>query len=341
MTAEAIAKVANDLRRGIQRPAMVQIDASADHLQLYCDEMVARVVSTGPIVDATAIYRMCKDASKPVRIYEDHPCIAPPWPTFTVAYVNDFGNVEMMSTRAFDGQNDNFAEYLDILGTGRTSIEAEFESGRQGTSNDLGLTSQPPEWQTPNEVEWDRVRWVTETFLWIGGRSTVGGPIPTSGPMHVWKFAIYEDGSPADLHWVQIRADMPMELWDMAHSVLLGSLNFLNCRNVDITVPPRPRAEQKRIERAGKGLEVSVINVFPVGKSSKSANKQSGEGVPLTPVRGHFAHYGACCPSHAPKGLLFGKHAGKFYIPMHARGTAELGERNPDYVLKPNEKEPK
>jgi hypothetical protein len=42
--------------------------------------------------------------------------------------------------------------------------------------------------------------------------------------------------------------------------------------------------------------------------------------VPLTSVRGHFATYG-----QDGRGLLFGKYAGRYWIPQHARGSAEHG----------------
>jgi hypothetical protein len=50
---------------------------------------------------------------------------------------------------------------------------------------------------------------------------------------------------------------------------------------------------------------------------------------PLTSVRGHFARYGV-----EGRGLLFGKYAGKFWIPAHARDAGE-GDGVKDYVLKP------
>jgi hypothetical protein len=53
-------------------------------------------------------------------------------------------------------------------------------------------------------------------------------------------------------------------------------------------------------------------------------------GVPLTSVVGHFARYGV-----DGRGLLFGKYAGRFWIPQHARGKKELGVNVNDYDLKP------
>ena len=43
--------------------------------------------------------------------------------------------------------------------------------------------------------------------------------------------------------------------------------------------------------------------------------------MPLTSVRGHFREYGDAYG----KGLLFGKHEGRFFIPSFARGELEHG----------------
>lgn len=153
------------------------------------------------------------------------------------------------------------------------------------------------------------------TFLWIGGRSKATGPFPTSGPVHLWRTAVHEDGEPADLHWVHLVPEYPMERWDMAQLVFLGSLNFLNCRNIELVEPQRPRVETRRIARTG--VTVQEINVFPVGRTTRTAAGDPVGGTPVSPVRGHFSHYG---PQYG-RGLLFGKYAGKFWIPQHARGA--------------------
>ena len=61
----------------------------------------------------------------------------------------------------------------------------------------------PERWDTANTVEWERVRWRISALVVIGGRGA-RGPIPTSGPMHMWEIAVYDDGEPADLHWLQL-----------------------------------------------------------------------------------------------------------------------------------------
>lgn len=118
----------------------------------------------------------------------------------------------------------------------------------------------------------------------------------------------------------------------MAHLVLLGALNFMNCRNVELVEPTWERHKRKRLARLG--VKVHTISVFPVGRSVRSGPKvqDAGGGLPLSSVVGHFAHYG---PEYG-RGLLFGRLAGRFWIPQHARGAKEHGESEVDYRLSLN-----
>jgi hypothetical protein len=248
----------------------------------------------GPVVDATQIYRSLVDNPKPVYIYEDHPSIAPPWRSAFISYVNEHGNVVVMHL---------FSE----------KIEKRDRSEK---------------WNAAGEVDWTKVTWINQITVWAGGRSnTTYENVPVMGPLHTWFHAVYEQGEPADIRWVHLTPEYPMENWDMANLVILGALNYMNCRNVEIVEPRRPRAESRRIARTG--VRVSTINVFSVGRSSRSG--EQSDGVPLTSVRGHFSCYG---PDYN-KGLLFGKLAGRFWIPQHARGEKTLGEIEHNYVLRP------
>src|SRR5579875_66167 len=200
-SAEAIAAVVGDLRAGRTRPGPAQGD---DPIYPFAKKLIAAPV----VVDATEIYRSLVARDDPVAVYEDHPCISPPWEEMAVCYHNEHGNVVVMHATVSQPQGD------------------ESETG----------------WEPPHPVEWGRVRWVLNTFVWVGGHGAGSVAFPTSGPMHLWRFAIYDDGEPADLHWVCLLPDYPLQNWDMAHLVLLGSLNFLNCRNVSLVEPRWPRA---------------------------------------------------------------------------------------------------
>lgn len=291
MSAEAIARVVADLKAG-------RLQINTHDVDDYSVSAAKKLSNPGPVVDATLIYESLVANHDPIHLYEDHPSIAPPWESALICYVNEHGNVVVMQLASIELP----AEYPDL---------------------------RKKRWETAQEIDWTQVRWLVSTNVWVGG-SGAGGSIPVPyGPMHAWRFAIYEDGQPADLGWIQLSPDYPMKNWDMAHLILLGTLNFLNCRNVEVVEPRRPRAEARRIERTG--VRVSTINVFSMGKQYEGNGKGREGGTPLTSVRGHFASYG---PEYG-KGKLFGKYSGRFWIPQFARGDKEAGEVEQQYKLRP------
>jgi hypothetical protein len=190
-----------------------------------------------------------------------------------------------------------------------------------------------PLWESENIPDWSSVRWVTTSTVWLSGRSNATGrQFPTAGPAYGWRHAIGEHGEPLDLRWIHIVEEYPASNWDMAQLVLLGAMKLLACRNVAIVEPTRPRKERRRIERTG--VRVHELTVRPMGKSTRSIKGVQDGAVPLTSVRGHFAHYGDCCPTvHEPRGKLFGSLTGLYYRPQHARGRQEHGESRHTYRL--------
>lgn len=324
MTAEAIAAVCADLDAG-----RIVNTLPRDRGMFEVAESFALMPSK--VIDATSVYEHNVAAGKEVYLYEDHPCIAPPFRTFRTCYVNEHGNVTVMSSVA-TRRSDPHLE---------GSLGFEQAIGRIADPSLRNITQPDARWRPAQPVDWDRVEWILDTFVFVGGRSRLLAerrgqpgtmPIPTSGPVHLWRFAIYPDGEPADLHWVQLLDTFELDHWDGAQLVLLGALNFLNCRNVELVEPERPRAERRRLERTAPGVKVHELHVFPAGKSSRSARKGESLGVPLTAVRGHFSTYG---PEYG-KGLLFGKLSGRFWIPGHARGSSEHGEHRTSYKLRSN-----
>lgn len=302
--AEQIAEVVADIRANrTHHPAA----NDADGVKLSMG-LLRRAQEPQPVVDCTAIFRMQLGAES-VAMYEDYPQVTPPWENAFLCYVNTFGNVVCLQV--------NRAEW-----DGHAPTRAE--------------------WFTDNPVDWAAVRWIATTAVWLGGVSGDGRPMQASGPCHIFRHAIRADGSAEDINWVALLAkrgqykevreieDPNGGVWQAAMVTLQASLNFLNASNVDIAEPARPRPERRRIERSG--VQVQTIVVRPPGKRRQSTGAVrplgAGESA-LSPVRGHFAHYG---PTYG-KGLLFGKYAGKFYIPSHVRGEGESEPR--DYVLKP------
>lgn len=254
--------------------------------------LLARARLPQPVVDATAVYRGLVERPD-INMYDDFPQVVSPWDEAMIAYVNDHGNVIVLQTH----------------------------------SEPWGDTRR---WETGNPVDWERVRWLVEAAVWIGGR-TQRRPLPTTGPVHLLQTAVYDDGSAADMHWVSLLSS-PDEAgtWEFPLAVLNASLNFLACSNVEVAEPVRPFPVRKRLRKTR--VQVQTIVVRPPGKrraSTSAARPMDELDTPLTSVRGSFGRYGP----QFDAGLLFGKYAGKFWRPAHARGQGDSEPR--DYVLKP------
>lgn len=280
MSAEAIARVVQDLRAGRARASSPDLRDLA-RLEWPCY----------PVVDCTPIYDQLIEANRAISLYDHR--LAPPWEEeqAALAYVNGHGNVIVATVLVLD---------------------STLEGNR---------------WETAEPIDWADVRWRLRILLFIGGRGGTG-PFPTTGPVQAWDWAVAADGSPLDLHWTQLEERYPMSHWDMAQLVVLGALDLLNCRNVEVVEPLRQRAERRRVERTGvRVTQIAVRSIGAWARAERGAAVQPG--VPLTSVRGHFAHYG---PEY-DRALLFGRYAGRFWRPQHARGSAEHGEVEHSYQL--------
>lgn len=260
--------------------------------------MLDRARQPQPVVDATAIYTSMLDRATTagVNLYSDFPSTVSPWDDALVAYVNTHGNVMVLQVHQ----------------------EPWVEARR---------------WETPNPVEWGRVRWLVETAVWVGGRSGTGRRLESQGPVRLLQNAVYDDGSPADMHWVALLGGAAQDpaVWEMPVVVLNAALNFLACSNVEVAEPKRPFPVRQRLRKTR--VQVQTIVVRPPGKRrglSGEARPMDELDTALTSVRGSFATYGS-----NGRGLLFGKLAGKFWRPAHVRGGAEAEPR--DYLLKPGE----
>lgn len=326
-SSEAIAKVVADLRKR----------RVTDRYDVKPPEGMWLALGDAIVVDSTALYHDLQKRTG-VMLYEDHR-VCPVWPNSLIGYLNEHGNAIVMHTIAIDRKEYDNTEWERQVG-----LWADMR-----TSPEVG---HPWETNQDHEIDWDRVRWVYNITVFAGGRTDYKGPsipVPTVGPCHMFRMAVYPDGEISDIRWIAFDAkeDLPEddgpdgyrigelrvldptgERWDMAQLVALGTLNLGNCVNVELREPKRPRAEQRRISRIG--VEVSEIHVRSISASYRGKGKEpvAFGSVPLHSVRGHFAEYGT-----NGRGKLFGKLSGRFWIPAHARGSSEHGEVDQSYVM--------
>jgi hypothetical protein len=256
-----------------------------------------RVFQRSTVIDATAMYN--EVTTHEVWLYEDH-MVNPVWESPLVCYVNQHGNVLVM--------------HAPIIWP--ADYEEMWEKLKWQPEPEVGHT-----------IDWDRVKLLYMPMLYLGGRSK-NEPILTSGPVHGWRVAVYEGGEIADIRWVDFSNGEyeVFDHWQNAISTLLRTFTLANCVNVELAEPVRPKAERKRIERTG--VRVSEIHLRPISKSYRGKGGPTQGLVPLHSVRGHFAEYGT-----NGRGLLFGKYAGRYWIPAHARGNPERGEVEQSYLV--------
>ncbi len=128
-------------------------------------------------------------------------------------------------------------------------------------------------------------------------------------------------------------ADFQVGLLSLLLPILLMALSFMHCRNVIVRKesPPAPLSRKYQKKTGRPLLQYHVIQIDHMKKVLEREGHASTEGLKkaLHICRGHFATYG-----EEGKGLLFGRHAGRFWIPMHVRGKPEQGVVLKDYDVK-------
>jgi hypothetical protein len=138
--------------------------------------------------------------------------------------------------------------------------------------------------------------------------------------------------------------------WDNANAelylLLLPSLvafGFAHCKNVAMSEVEPPAKLQRATTRRGhppmvtyKVLVIDPNKARRIGREGKPMVEGSAEHTTaLHIVRGHFAWYGPGHPDGRDRGLLYGKHAGQFWVSSHVRGTAASGVVEKAYSVRP------
>lgn len=219
----------------------------------------------------------------------------------------------------------------------------EWEQGTGSLADDRALFVYTSKIEELLKVDgYDGPRW--RVLVLSFGYSEDGGWAPrVLGPMTITETWLDAGGAlcmPTNLGMLDVlKTGMPNitddpVYWDqMAKSnlalVLLTS-QFANCRNIE-TLEVLPTRQQRRAaERRGEPIHKHYVlaidaatqrKVYPTYGQHRSTDKR------LHICRGHFATYTEAAP-------LFGKLTGRFWIPMHTRGSADTGSVRKDYRIK-------
>jgi hypothetical protein len=115
---------------------------------------------------------------------------------------------------------------------------------------------------------------------------------------------------------------------------ILFALRLMECKNIETVSVEIPEKLKKKREKKWK-VEFErtyVLAIEPKTKKYIDAREDMGSvgGVAFHICRGHFAEYGT-----GGRGLLFGKHSGRFWIPAHAKGDKSIGVVNKSYQVNP------
>jgi hypothetical protein len=106
----------------------------------------------------------------------------------------------------------------------------------------------------------------------------------------------------------------------------LRTYSLCHMKNIDVE-PVVPRVTRRHHKRGNlPPVRYHVLRLKLPRSQSNGKSTGTGFSPGVHPVAGHMAHYGNCCPGHhEPKGKLFGKNTGVYWVPNHLRGSLENG----------------
>lgn len=305
-----------------------------------------KYVALVPIMKVDNVYQYVQ-ALEEINVWEI-PSYAPPFENFFMEWRQTNGrDVGLLARYREEGpyvpgeplSNEDFdvrvqQVYKDAAGDVHMDIDNEFRASDDGLWYSKSL---------PTRESWQQVHgiWTIEFFL-----SPEGPHGPVFGPAGKVILAIDENYKLVDLTWGQINHDTKLDaLLDFmlaSVAIFAHACSILNCANVTTVWYDPPAALQKK-HRKKRGSEHPLVRYHviqvekPTGARARS-HKGTGNGelVAMHPVRGHYKHFGDCCPGeHPPHGKAFGKIEGKFFIADTMAGNPQRGTNMPDYEVKP------
>jgi hypothetical protein len=294
------------------------------------------------IVEATNVYWYCREM--PATTLYDLPCAAPPHDAMLVEWKQENG--KRCGTL---GQIRNPPFRIGAHTPGPVVGENGLRHLLPPKVNLSGRVDIVPMWLSnnmPDQAAWDRVRWVWGVGVFQEDFGRAFGPLATvSAALDEWgrlmdtkwdvHFPLKKDAEAKDVNPLTLHPFM----------VFLMTMNFMQCANIELTYVDPPAALSRKHRKKGKlqpGQDLvryHTLGIRPAGAGTRTrgrSSSSSGDLVAFHPVRGEFHHYGDCCPGlHGPKGLLFGKLTGRFWVPAHVRGNPQRGTIKQEFVVEP------
>lgn len=192
----------------------------------------------------------------------------------------------------------------------------------------------------PIQVDLEQIRWVIcgDVFVRYGGQR-----LPTGPMMQTWVMVDRDGNIAHDL------GNNDPAMWMMAPGItdskfaphlmghyhawidpMLLAVSFMNCRNVKQVqhYPKRVDIREAKRRQQPAPSRYYTLEIEPMRRVlvSEGESEKTGLKKALHICRGHFSVYTDDKP-------LFGKYAGRFWIPAHVRGSEKAGKVYKDYSV--------
>lgn len=167
----------------------------------------------------------------------------------------------------------------------------------------------------------------------------VGSSYGNSGPVISWRFVLDISGNPVPGECVTIIPESSELVTDRGMRLALAriffpillALSFLHCKNIRVQTvgPDRPLTHREIRQKQRPLVTYRVLDIVPMRQvlDREGHAQETGLKKALHICRGHFADY---TEGHG----LFGKHHGRFWVPSHVRGSADVGVALKDYRVR-------
>ena len=284
-------------------------------------------------IDDAVDYFVRTNSGKDVDLH-DIPSWVPPFPVVFVEAVRT------PAWRLHEGWGDVLAFGSLIFSYDLTQTCPDGDD-RVAWANEVGL-AMLAEWPSGTRAPRPAVpiRWWTQTLTFVKSRE-----FGVLGPLFLANAVLAGDGSlvadlnddtgPISQYWIMADDDKVVDWANAAREAMVPvtgfGLSLAHCRNVRLDERAPNRQERRLAERTNQPAPVRwytlVIDPMREVLRREGGAEQTGLKRALHICRGHFATYTEERP-------MFGRLAGRFWVPAHVRGTIDNGVVVKDYAVK-------